>query len=128
MLPLKSTRFEVNRDYSLEFESITLSDLGTYICQAYSGYGKPVSMYITLNAVGPAYPTTPEEAEYLRYVIEAPKPIYPNEPISYIPTPAVDLTPHGKLLRRSKHFSASELACMRLISYTFVNGLYGIWA
>lgn len=96
MLPLKSTRFEVKRDYSLAFESITLSDLGPYICQAYSGYGKPVSMYITLNAVGPAYPTTPDQTEYLRYVIEAPRSVYHHEPISYIPTPAVDLTPHGK--------------------------------
>lgn len=97
MLPLKSTRFEVNREYSLVFERIELSDLGPYICQAYSGYGKPVSMYVTLNAIGPAYPSTEEDTQYLRYVLDAPTIPQHNVPITYIPTPAVDLTPSGKL-------------------------------
>lgn len=97
MLPLKSTRFEVNREFSLVFESIGLSDLGPYVCQAYSGVGKPVSMYVTLNAIGPAYPTSEEDEQYLRYVLDAPQIPQQNIPISYIPTPAVDLTPLGKL-------------------------------
>lgn len=84
ILPLKSSRFEVNRDYSLVFNQIALSDLGPYICQAYSGQGRPVSMYITLMAIGSMRAETPEDEQYLQYVIPAPQ--LPNTNY-YQPTP-----------------------------------------
>lgn len=96
ILPLKSTRFEVNRDYSLVFNAIELSDLGPYICQAYSGLGKPVSMYVTLKAIGPVYANTPEDEPYIKYIIDAP-PLQPTETF-YRSTPPVDLTPVGKFI------------------------------
>lgn len=72
LLPYKSTRFEVTQDFSLVLHQVELTDLGPYICQAYSGSGKPVSKYVTLKAVGPVHTTTEEERPYLRYLIEAP--------------------------------------------------------
>lgn len=72
ILPLRSTRFEVNRDYSLVFNQIQLTDLGPYICQAYSGEGKPVSVTIVLKAVGPAEAHDENEDQYLKYIIDAP--------------------------------------------------------
>lgn len=94
MLPLKSTRFEVNRDYSLVFNSIELSDLGLYICQAYSGQGKPVSVHITLKAIGPVHANTTEDEQYLKYVIDAQplQPVYPP----YRPPPPTETYPIGK--------------------------------
>lgn len=94
MLPLKSTRFEVNRDNSIEFNSVALSDLGPYICQAYSGQGRPVSMYVTLLGVGPARAEAPEDEQYLQYVVNAPS-LQPT-PSYYRPTPAVESEPIGK--------------------------------
>lgn len=96
ILPLKSTRFEVNRDYSLVFNSVSLSDLGPYVCQAYSGEGKPVSLYVTLMAFGPARAETPEDEQYLKYIVQAP-PLQPTQHI-YRPTPPVDVEPTGKSL------------------------------
>lgn len=95
MLPLKSTRFEVNRDNSIEFNSVGLSDLGPYICQAYSGQGRPVSMYVTVLGVGPARAETPEDEQYLQYVVNAP-PLQPT-PSNYPTTPlVVESEPIGK--------------------------------
>lgn len=94
MLPLNSTRFEVNRDYSLVFNSIALTDLGPYICQAYSGQGRPVSMYVTLMAIGSVQAETPEDEQYLQYVIPAPQ-LQPQHH-DYRPTPPVDIEPSGK--------------------------------
>lgn len=96
LLPLKSTRFEVNRDNSIDFNSVALSDLGPYICQAYSGQGKPVSMYVTLLAVGQANAETPEDEQYLQYIIPSPPQQQPN---IYRPTPPVEIEPSGKLSR-----------------------------
>lgn len=94
MLPLKSTRFTLDRDFSIEFNRIELSDLGTYICQAYSGQGRPVSKYVTLKAFGPVYPNTAEQEQYMKYVIDAPQ-LLPTTP-TYLPTPYRDLSPIGK--------------------------------
>lgn len=107
LLPLKSTRFEVNRDYSLVFNNIELSDLGPYICQAYSGQGKPVSLYVTLKAIGPVHITNRDDEQYLKYLIAAPDapittpPRYPYRPIAtppprVIPTPQEPVLPIGK--------------------------------
>lgn len=88
LLPLKSDRHEVNRDFSLLFNQVQLNDLGPYICHAYSGKGKPVSIYVTLKAYGPAYATHPNDEPYLKYVItpdELPSqpstPRYPYRPV-----------------------------------------------
>lgn len=95
ILPLKTTHFEVNRDYSLVFNSIRLSDLGPYICQAYSGQGRPVSMYVTLMAIGSVQAETPEDEKYLQYVIPAPP--LQQTPNYYRPTPPpVEVEPSGK--------------------------------
>lgn len=119
---MKSTRFEVNRDYSLVFNAIELSDLGPYICQAYSGLGKPVSMYVTLKAIGPVYANTPEDEPYLKYILDAP-PLQPTETY-YRSTPPVDLTPVGKFIEASmvwdfsiKFFSNNITAAVLFLSY-----------
>lgn len=100
ILPLRSTRFEVNRDYSLVFNKIGLIDLGPYICQAYSGEGKPVSVSIVLKAIGPAHANDENEEQYLKYIIDAPTlpvtqaPIY-SHPIT---TPRENVVEIGKCL------------------------------
>lgn len=91
-LPLSSPRFEYKRDYSLVINRVELSDLGTYICQAYTGRGKPVSVSITLKAVGPVHTQNEEDKEYLQYLVDppevptTPRP-RPNEPYRPVPTP-----------------------------------------
>lgn len=85
-LGLTSVRFDTTRDHSLVFRQIRLSDLGSYTCEAYSGHGRPVSMKVTLKAIGPVYATHAEEEPYLRYVLSptsaptTPKPSYPYRP------------------------------------------------
>lgn len=104
ILPLKSTRFEVNRDYSLVFNSVELSDLGPYICQAYSGQGRPVSMYVTLMAIdnGAVRAEHPEDEPYLQYVVPAP-PLSPSQNNNYRPTPPpqppLEQEPNGKPIK-----------------------------
>lgn len=95
LLPLRSARFEVNRDNSIDFTSVALSDLGTYICQAYSGQGRPVSVYVTLLAHGPVRAETPEDELYLQYVVNAP-PLPPTQEY-YPPRPTPQVEPIGKL-------------------------------
>lgn len=70
MLPLKSTHYEVNRDNSLVISTVELSDLGPYTCQAYSGYGKALSIYVTLKAYGPVQIQNPDDEKYLKYIIQ----------------------------------------------------------
>lgn len=59
----------MNRDFSLILKKVELTDLGPYICHAYTGKGKPVSIYVTLKAYGPAYLTNPADEPYLKYVV-----------------------------------------------------------
>lgn len=70
MLPLKTARFEVTRDYSLSFTRVELTDLGPYVCQAYSGFGKPKSISVTLKAIGPIVADNAENQKYLQYVLD----------------------------------------------------------
>lgn len=96
ILPLRSSRFEVNRDYSLVFNQIELTDLGPYICQAYSGEGKPVSVTVLLKARGPVHANDANEEQYLKYIIEAPaSPVTQAPPIFYpiITTPRESVLP-----------------------------------
>lgn len=103
LLPLQTERFEINRDYSLEFRDILLNDLGPYVCQAYSGQEKPVSKIVTLKAIGPvADPVREEDRPYLDYVID-PRELpttqrpyrrpYQPRPYSPPPTPSRDNLP-----------------------------------
>lgn len=89
LLPLKTTRFEQTKDFSLVFYKIELSDLGPYICQAWSGAGKPVSKYVTLKAIGPVHPSTDNDRQYLKYIVDAPLqpqvPHVPHPPHVYYP-------------------------------------------
>lgn len=100
LLPLLSEKYEVNRDYSLMIRGILLSDLGPYICEAYSGQEKPVAKVITIQAIGPVDPIHEEDRSYLPFVIgpvEAPTtprpyrpyPPYPRStpPTEYVPSP-----------------------------------------
>ncbi|KAH8295400.1 hypothetical protein KR018_010895, partial [Drosophila ironensis] len=90
-------RAEMARDYSLVFKAIQLSDLGLYICEVYNK-GRPVSLRVTLKAVGPARALTNEDAQYLQYVLDpatAPitqRPSYPYFPTRppYVPSPQVN--------------------------------------
>ncbi|XP_059610562.1 papilin isoform X1 [Phlebotomus argentipes] len=91
LLPLNSTRFELRRDYALFFTKVELQDLGKYTCQAYTGRGRPVSVSITLQAIGPVHVSNREDEKYLKFIVDPPmqtttmrvRPEYP-----YRPTPA----------------------------------------
>lgn len=88
-------RAEMARDYSLVFNTIQLSDLGLYTCEVYNKR-RPVSLRVTLKAVGPARALTHEDAQYLQYVLDpatAPvtqRPSYPYRPTrpAYVPPPS----------------------------------------
>lgn len=94
MLPLTSERFEQNRDYSLVFKQVELVDLGPYVCQAYSGVGKPKSMTVTLKTVGPIQSRTPEEDPYLQYVLD-PADVHTERPVVYRPIQPRPPTTHA---------------------------------
>ncbi|XP_055695924.1 papilin isoform X3 [Lutzomyia longipalpis] len=101
LLPLNSSRFEQKRDNSLAFTKVDLTDLGKYTCQAYTGRGKPVSVFTTLLAVGPVHVSNEEDEKYLQYVIDPPvqtttirtRPEYPYRPAPP-PPPRVIPLPH----------------------------------
>lgn len=88
MLPLSSSQFEQRRDFSLLIRSITLRNLGAYVCQAYNGLGKAASGTVTVQAIGPVYSSNPEDEIYFQYLVSAPqkppethlRPWYPYRP------------------------------------------------
>ncbi|XP_058811937.1 papilin isoform X2 [Topomyia yanbarensis] len=95
MMPIKL----INRDYSLQFTRVRLSDLGSYVCQAYSGAGKGISKTVTLKAYGPVHISDPVDEKYLRFIVHSrpapvptyrPAPVIPHHPR---PTPPVFYTP-----------------------------------
>lgn len=69
MLPLSSGQYEQRRDFSLLVKSISLRNLGPYVCQAYNGLGKAASGTVTVQATGPVYSTNPEDAPYFQYLV-----------------------------------------------------------
>lgn len=85
------------RDYSLVFNSIQLSDLGLYTCEVYN-QRRPVSLRVTLKAVGPVRPLSPEEEQYMQYVLNpATRPVTQRPSYPYRPTrPAYVPEPTGK--------------------------------
>ena len=68
MLPYKSDRFEMTREFSLVFEKVELHDLGPYVCQAYNSIGKPVSIQITLKARGSVQIRSEEDRKFMQYI------------------------------------------------------------
>lgn len=77
ILPLKDDRFEITRDYSLKFTRVELFDLGTYACQAYNAIGRPVTISVTLKALGKVQPHTEEDYKYIQYIVTDPVPTSP---------------------------------------------------
>ncbi|XP_070137591.1 papilin isoform X5 [Drosophila bipectinata] len=115
---LNGKRAEMDReDYSLVFNSIQLSDLGPYTCEVYIT-GRPVTLRVTLKAVGPARALTNEDAEYLQYVL-APatrpvtqRPSYPYFPTRppYVPSPQVNAHAVVALDQANKYLPGSTIA------------------
>lgn len=118
------------------FNSVELSDLGPYICQAYSGQGRPVSMYVTLMAIdnGAVRAEHPEDEPYLQYVVPAPPlpPTHNNYPPTPPPQPPLEQEPNGKPNRAvtmnamykikypAAHFSVRTENCIcRLLQFLF---------
>lgn len=92
MIPLNTEQYQVTRDFSLQLSKVELSDLGPYICQAYSGSGKPVSVTITLKTYGPVSITDPEDEKYRKFVIEQREEVptrRPPTPPTFRPRPTV---------------------------------------
>ncbi|XP_049281703.1 papilin isoform X4 [Anopheles funestus] len=120
MMPLKM----VNRDYSLHIASVRLTDLGPYVCQAYSGAGKGISRTVTLMGYGPASPDSPVDEKYMKYLVPRPRPVpslpgdrYPSrprppvaQPPPVVVRPPVPVTvklyfPHGRDLMPNSNFT-----------------------
>lgn len=85
-IPLITSRYEQTEDHSLYITSVAIIDLGRYICEAYSGTGKPYSISITLQTYGPVHYSNDEERKFAEYVIDRPRapvterPSYPYRP------------------------------------------------
>lgn len=69
IMPYSGDRSEVRKDYSLHFKNIELSDLGPYLCHAYTGKGKPYTVTVTLKAVGPVHIKNKDDERYLKYLL-----------------------------------------------------------
>ncbi|XP_053670896.1 papilin [Anopheles nili] len=86
----------VNRDFSLHFASVRLQDLGSYVCQAYSGAGKGISRMVTMLAHGPVTPTSPVDEKYLKYIVNE-RPVATRPPVDRRPSrprpPVVPIPP-----------------------------------
>lgn len=87
LIPLKTAKYEVRKDYSLLIHSVQISNLGVYTCQAYNGIGKAASWTVTVRASGPYHSSDPREQEYLKYIVDRPaapttteRPRYPYRP------------------------------------------------
>lgn len=88
LIPLRTSDYEVRKDYSLHINSVQLSNLGIYTCQAYNGYGKAASWSVTVQALGPIHSTNPEDDQYLPYLINQPEPHrQPENPNQFAPPP-----------------------------------------
>lgn len=101
MIPLRTSQFEVRKDYSLLIHSVQLSNLGVYTCQAYNGIGKAASWSVTVQALGPFESTKPEDQAYMKYIVNPPSrfttiaprnPINPVDPNQINPEPSTKTT------------------------------------
>ncbi|EDV43612.1 uncharacterized protein Dana_GF16440, isoform A [Drosophila ananassae] len=115
---LNGKRAEMDRDdFSLVFNAIQLSDLGQYTCEVYFK-GRPVTLRVTLKAVGPARALTNEDAEYLQYVLAPAQtpvtqrpsyPFFPTRP-PYVPPPQVNAHAVVALDQANKYLPGSTIA------------------
>ncbi len=66
--------------YSYVIEALSITDLGSYTCQAYNGVGQAVSSTTELRVMGPIDTSglSREEQNFLRYVVDAPRSPYPT--------------------------------------------------
>jgi len=75
-------------DFTLKLNSVSLSDLGPYTCQAYNGLGEAASHNVRMTVYGPVYPG-PGEQQFMKYVVSppsAPSRPRPERPGIYRPT------------------------------------------
>lgn len=93
LIPLKTTKFEVRKDYSLLIHSVQISNLGVYTCQAYNGIGKAASWTVTVRARGPYHSTDPDDAQYLKYIVDRPLPPATTERPQYLYRPQYPYRP-----------------------------------
>lgn len=70
----RSDIYQFGSDKSLIIKQAVIRSLGPYTCQAYNGLGRAASWTLTLQAVGPAQPLSPEEEPYRTYLIQPPEP------------------------------------------------------
>ena len=103
-------RFEMTRDYSLMFRSVQLTDLGPYSCMVNNKVGhRPVTMEVTLKAVGPVRATTNEQAPFLQYIIDpatvpiTERPSWPYRPSRPVQPPAPQPIPTRPRPQTSKY-------------------------
>lgn len=94
MLGIASQRHQMAKDYSLTLTNVSLSDLGAYTCQAYTGAGKPATLTVTLQAYGPVRKSRPSDEPFLRYVVNrqqqqpTPTTLAPRRPeVQYVEPP-----------------------------------------
>lgn len=97
LMPLRNETFEIHRDYSLVFHKLQLGNLGKYLCEAYTGKGKPTTLTITLKTIGPVPPPIRREEEaYLKYVI-SPNDIPTTTTVAYKIEPEIPREPYPSI-------------------------------
>ena len=105
LIPLKTSQFEVRKDYSLLIHSVKLTNLGIYTCQAYNGVGKAASWSVTVKARGPYHSTNPKDQKFLKYIVNPPElpttvaptvaqPVFRPTPPPYLPPANNEINPN----------------------------------
>ncbi|RXG71267.1 Papilin [Armadillidium vulgare] len=80
MMPRTSEKYETLPLGGLRINFITIRDLGPYTCQAYNGQGKPATHTFIIRALGPLRVVSPEDKQYLQYIVTPPRiPTFPPE-------------------------------------------------
>lgn len=128
-IPLINNRYEQTEDHCLLIKSVTIVDLGKYICEAYSGSGKPSSITITVQTYGPVNYRNPEERQFEKYVLERPRapvterPSYPYRPTrpAFIPKVIVAI-PVISVIRPVPTVIRSKFSINSMISLDFRMG------
>ena len=99
MLDLPTSNLGMVDGFSLRIRSLGLHDLGPYTCQAYNGQGPAASSTTIVQALGPIAPSVnPEDEQYRRFIVDAPRPPpprYPQPPPQPRPQPDGGRQPGG---------------------------------
>lgn len=69
---VNNPRYEQTEDHSLLIKNVSITDLGSYICETYSEPGHPSAISITLQTYKPVHFSSLEEWELEKYVIDRP--------------------------------------------------------